>query len=47
MLTFRHGLDSPLEFLAKCLGEESLDRNVEFLAEDDSEAWIDVVLQAG
>jgi hypothetical protein len=30
------GLDGPVELLAQSFGEEALDRNVEFLGEDDS-----------
>jgi hypothetical protein len=39
-----NGLDGPIELLAECLGEELLDRNVEFLREHDGETGIDVVL---
>lgn len=38
-------LDRPLELLAKCLGEEFLDGDVEFLAEHDGETRVDVVLE--
>jgi hypothetical protein len=37
-------LDSPSELLPKCLGEELLNRNFEFLCKDDGEAWIDIIL---
>jgi hypothetical protein len=40
-----HGLDSPVEFLAESLGEELFDGHIEFLREDYSEAWVDVILQ--
>ena len=43
---FVHRLDSPIEFLPQGLGKELFDWHVEFLGEDDSEAGIDVILQA-
>jgi len=39
-----HGLDSPLELLAKGLGEDFLKRYIELLAEDHTETRIDVIL---
>ena len=39
------GLDGPVEFLAQCLGEEFLDRDVELLGEDHGETRVDVVLK--
>ena len=37
-------LDRPVELLAKCLGEEALDGDIELLHENDRETWVDVVL---
>ena len=37
-------LDGPFELLTQCLGEEFFDGDVIFLAEDDREARINVVL---
>jgi hypothetical protein len=39
------GLDGPIELFAQRLGEEPLDRDVEFLGEDDGETRVDVVLK--
>lgn len=40
------GFDGPVEFLAEGLWEEFLDGDVEFLWEDDSETWVDIVLHS-
>ena len=37
-------LDCPVELLAQGLGEEPFDGYIEFLGEDDSQAWVNVVL---
>ena len=37
-------LDSPIELFAKCLREETLNRHIELLGEDNSKARINVVL---
>lgn len=42
-----NGLDSPVELVAKRLGEELLNRNVELRSKRDSEARINVVLESG
>jgi len=42
-----NGLDSPVELVAKRLGEELLNRNFESGGERDSEARINVVLEFG
>lgn len=38
------GLDSPAELFTQGLGKELLDGNVKLLGEDDSEAWVNIVL---
>lgn len=40
-----HRLNSPVELLTQRLREEALDWNVKLLAENDSEARIDVILR--
>lgn len=40
-----HGLDSPIEFLAECLREEFLDRDVELFRKDHCETGVNVILQ--
>ena len=42
---FVDGSDSPFELLAERLREESLDRDVELLAEDNRQTRVNVVLQ--
>ena len=38
------GLNSPLELLAESLGEDSLEWNIELLAEHHSQSGVDVIL---
>ena len=43
--TFVNRLDCPFELLPQCLGEELLNRHVEFLRENHRQTWVDVILQ--
>ena len=40
-----YGLDGPVELLAKGLGEELLERDLELVGEDNSQARVDIILQ--